>query len=321
MFRKFENNAPNHKSNYKLNRYGVLNKIFYFLVWLEVKHIIMAEIRLDLSMKRLLLIFVLSSSSVFLNYDRQSFVTSQLVVNARNQGGETIVENITANTSADTVTLEFINSDGSYVTQLMDFKSEIQIIRMYVLGEQELGQTRPQILCFVTRFMRNDFISSDAMSKLRQKNPTAIRSPEEERETAIYSLDLTVNLGKAYFISPHLYSICKEAKDGVYTQESDLKTISKSLEKDYNTLVAATSKVFPDKYLRCHDLKGPDSLQHPCVCQIHTCIMWYPCALKYCHGSDNFGRLVSYRCGIKTCKRCLAFNYIVPTKLKCLWDI
>ena len=45
---------------------------------------------------------------------------------------------------------------------------EIQIVRIYVLGEQELGQTQPQILCFVTRFMRNDFISSDAMSKLRQ---------------------------------------------------------------------------------------------------------------------------------------------------------
>ncbi|GFO32975.1 out at first protein-like [Plakobranchus ocellatus] len=92
----------------------------------------------------------------------------QLVVNARNRGGETIVENITANTSADTVTLELLNSDGSYVTQFIDFKSEVQIIRIYVLGEQELGQIQPQIFCFITRFMRNDFISSDAMSKLRQ---------------------------------------------------------------------------------------------------------------------------------------------------------
>ncbi|RUS82600.1 hypothetical protein EGW08_009628 [Elysia chlorotica] len=164
-------------------------------------------------------------------------------------------------------------------------------------------------------------IISEKPHKEDTKNPTAIRSPEEEKETMIYSLDLTVNLGKAYLISPHLYSVCKEAKDGIFTQESDLKTISKSLDKDYTTLISATSQIYPDKYPRCRDLKGAGSLQHPCTCQLHTCVMWYPCGLKYCHGSDNFGRLVSYRCGIKTCKRCLAFNYTVPTKLKCLWDI
>ena len=53
----------------------------------------------------------------------QENVNGQLVVNARNRGGETIVENITANTSADTVTLELLNSDGSFVTQFIDFKS------------------------------------------------------------------------------------------------------------------------------------------------------------------------------------------------------
>ncbi|GFO32981.1 out at first protein-like [Plakobranchus ocellatus] len=152
------------------------------------------------------------------------------------------------------------------------------------------------------------------------KNPTAIRSPEEERETTIYSLDLLVNLEKALVISPHIYNLCKEAKDGVFTQESDLKTISKSLDKDYNTLISATSDLSPNKYSHCHDLKGPGSLSQLCVCQIHTCVMWYPCGLKYCQGSDNFGRLVSYRCGIKTCKRCLAFNYVAASKMKCLWD-
>ena len=47
----------------------------------------------------------------------------QLVVNVKNKGGETLVEKIMANTSADTVTLEYLNYDGSFITQFIDFKS------------------------------------------------------------------------------------------------------------------------------------------------------------------------------------------------------
>ena len=45
---------------------------------------------------------------------------------------------------------------------------EVQIFRSVVLAEEELGQTAPQTMCFLTRFVRNEFITSDAMSKLRQ---------------------------------------------------------------------------------------------------------------------------------------------------------
>lgn len=44
---------------------------------------------------------------------------------------------------------------------------------------------------------------------------------------SLYSLDLTVSLDKAYVISPYVFNICSEAKDGIYAQESDLRTISK----------------------------------------------------------------------------------------------
>ena len=37
-----------------------------------------------------------------------------------------------------------------------------------MLGEEERGQSQSQVMCFVTRFIKNEFISSDAMSKLRQ---------------------------------------------------------------------------------------------------------------------------------------------------------
>ncbi|XP_005111897.2 out at first protein [Aplysia californica] len=246
-----------------------------------------------------------------------SYTTAQLIVNVRNKGGETVVEKILANTTADTVTLEFLNSDGSLVTQFIDFKSEVQIFRIYVLGEEELGSTKPQAMCFITRFLRNDFISSDAMSKLRQKNPTAIRTPEEEKEMSIHSLDLMVNLDKGHVLSPHVFNICSEATDGIFAQETDLRTISKSLAKDYITLISSTSELVPSKHPRCRDTSD---IGRPCACELRTCIGWYPCGLKYCHGKDTGGRVVSYRCGIKTCKRCLSFVYVAKLKTKCLWD-
>ncbi|KAH9504299.1 hypothetical protein Btru_064573 [Bulinus truncatus] len=235
---------------------------------------------------------------ILLIYIEIYILSCQLVVNVRNKGGETIVEKILSNVTEDTVTLEFLSSDGTFVTQFIDFKSEVQIFRMYVLGEEELGQVQPQVVCFITRFMRNDFISSDAMSKLRQKNPTAIRTPEEERETAVYTLDLSVNIEKASVISPYTYNICSDAKDGSFAQEVDLRTISKSLAKDYVTLISATSELPPYKFPRCRELNVPK----PCTCELRTCIGWYPCGLKYCHGTDSTGKVVSYRCGIKTCK-------------------
>lgn len=52
-----------------------------------------------------------------------TYIEPQLVVNARNKGGETIVETIVSNTTDDTVIVEFLSSDGSFVTQFIDFKS------------------------------------------------------------------------------------------------------------------------------------------------------------------------------------------------------
>ena len=62
----------------------------------------------------------------------------------------------------------------------------------------------------------------------------------------------------------------------------------------------------------------------PCLCHLEMCIGWYPCGLKYCKGKGD-GKLGtagggSYRCGIKTCKKCSLFSYYVRQKQLCLWD-
>ncbi|KAL8605946.1 hypothetical protein ACOMHN_065687 [Nucella lapillus] len=244
-------------------------------------------------------------------------VFGQLVVNVKNKGEEVIVESIHANTTSDTVTLEYLNTDGTLITLFIDFKSEAQLFRVIMPGEEELGVTEPQTICFITRFSHSDFISSDAMSKLRQKNPTAIRTPEEERAAGTYTHDLRVDLVKSHVISPHIYNVCREAVDAIYFTEGDLHTISRSLSKDYTTMMSAMERQVPAKHARCMDTQEMDK---PCLCRFDMCIGWYPCGLKYCHGKDTIGKVVSYRCGIKTCKRCLTFFHVVDSKRRCLWD-
>ena len=48
------------------------------------------------------------------------------------------------------------------------YLQEVQIFKTVILPEEELGQDNIQTFCFVVRFVKNEFISSDAMSKLRQ---------------------------------------------------------------------------------------------------------------------------------------------------------
>lgn len=51
---------------------------------------------------------------------------------------------------------------------ILSFLQEIQIFKVVILPEEERGQTLIQTMCFVSRFAKSEFISSDAMSKLRQ---------------------------------------------------------------------------------------------------------------------------------------------------------
>lgn len=77
--------------------------------------------------------------------------------------------------------------------------------------------------------------------------------------------------------------------------------------------------------------KCPAAMVHPrckdtvewwqqCTCQFELCISWYPCGLKYCRGKDSTQKVVSYRCGIKTCRKCLLMSYYAKQKMNCLWD-
>lgn len=74
---------------------------------------------------------------------------------------------------------------------------------------------------------------------------------------------------------------------------------------------------------RCSEVSG---IWAPCICSLELCVGWYPCGLKYCKGKGDSNSLnsnqinSSYRCGIKTCRKCNNFSYYVRQKQQCLWD-
>jgi hypothetical protein len=48
------------------------------------------------------------------------------------------------------------------------FVQEVEAMKVVIPGEEELGQSGHQTLCFLTHAAQADFIAPDAMAKLRQ---------------------------------------------------------------------------------------------------------------------------------------------------------
>jgi hypothetical protein len=261
--------------------------------------------------------FIRAAVYLFITF---SVSVCQLVVNVRNTGGDVYRENIEANTTLDTILLEFRKSDGTLVTQFIDGRNEVQIFRVVILPEEELGQTNIQTICMVQRFTKNEFISSDAMSKLRQKNPSTIRHPEETRPTDTFVMDVLLNVAASHVLSTHIVSVCADASVMTYARSSDLQLLSQILNRDYTILQTITQQASTANLTSCTDLLVDSRQQQPCLCHYDICVGWYPCGLKYCRGKDSAGRIVSYRCGIKTCSRCRKFEFRVAAKHLCAWD-
>ena len=120
---------------------------------------------------------------------------------------------ISGNSSTDTVVIEFSEPDGTLVTQLTDFRMQSQIMRIIIPGEEELGQPLFQVLCFVSYF-NGDLIPPEAVMKLRQKRPGALRTAEDDQGDVIKEspLSITPDIPKLTYISSHLSSLCKDAR-------------------------------------------------------------------------------------------------------------
>ncbi|XP_047019690.1 out at first protein [Helicoverpa zea] len=246
----------------------------------------------------------------------------QLLINVRNQGGDVMQENITANVSEDTITLEFMRLDGVFVSQLVDFTNEVEAMKLIIPGEEELGQTGHQTLCFLTHAAQADFIAPDAMAKLRQKNPGTIRVAEEDkgwRQTTASAW-----AGRATrLLSAAAARHCGAAPDRAMLRAADLARWAPRPGMDQSSYASAVTP-FPAHALASDSADGKPAVgpcvsetdhTKECICHMEVCVNWYPCGLKYCKGKPQGG--LSYRCGIKTCHRCYRYHFYVRRRDAC----
>ena len=61
-----------------------------------------------------------------------------------------------------------------------------------------------------------------------QKNPGAIRHPEEDKGVENIEMELQVDVGQAQMLSPYIPLLCDGAKDSSFTRDADLKLIARS---------------------------------------------------------------------------------------------
>ena len=59
-------------------------------------------------------------------------------------------QTVRGNSSTETVTIDYVEPDGTRVTQLTDFRMRAQVTRVILLGEEELNEPAYQVM--ITRF-------------------------------------------------------------------------------------------------------------------------------------------------------------------------
>ncbi|XP_062845102.1 out at first protein homolog [Trichomycterus rosablanca] len=237
---------------------------------------------------------------------------SELKVRVKLLDGQIAEQRLESDSDRDIISVEFRHTDGTLITFLSDFKRHVKILRALVLGEPERGQTQYQALCFISRLEHGEIIPSEAMVRLRQKNPDVVRTAEEKRGTERMRMNMAVNLTLSGHLSSHIRSVCRDARDVVYAREEDVKYW---IEKGVN---ASIFKDLPPS----GDAAAPRSCSatadtwQPCSCSYTVRLEWYPCALKFCRGRGPS----PYRCGIRSCSKAYSFDFYMPRRQLCMWD-
>lgn len=121
----------------------------------------------------------------------------------------------------------------------------------------------------------------------------------------------------------NFYEIRIQKKKKIHCIVSSGSTETSLMAAVYNFTSTPTAQQNPTEtrsqfVSKCADTSN---LWVPCTCSLELCIGWYPCGLKFCKGKAEGRKVAStYRCGIKTCKKCFIFTYYTKMKQNCLWD-
>jgi len=255
-----------------------------------------------------------------------SYSLNELVINvSRGQEDSNIFQqSITGNISSDIVTIEYVTTSGVGVTQLTDFRAGVTITSVTVPGEQELGQPRYQVFCFLSS-SPPDIIPPEAVTKLRQKHPGTVRVAEENKGTSVVDNTVGLVVSRSGVLSNHLATMCKEAKETTFAPPSLIQAYQEGTiqgargrkgDQERPSVESFTlNELSWDKLERCANVE-PGS-NESCICSLDNCVYWYPCSLKYCHNNGGEGE---HRCGIRTCSKCTTLRFISKNKNLCSWD-
>ncbi|KAL9965428.1 hypothetical protein ACROYT_G029227 [Oculina patagonica] len=243
-----------------------------------------------------------------------------LIVNIKAKDGEIVQQNFFADPEKDYVTIDFKNNEGRFVSVFIDFRLKRKIFQVIVLGEMDRAESSYEAMCFVTDLGEEEFISSDAMSKLRQKNPSTIRVPEEDIGSESHNMDHAVSLEATNATDESITHLCKDAGRVLFKGDNPKLLLSENSTRedpDKLELASQDQSSFTKLLKRCKDTS---ELSAECMCRVEVCISWYPCNLKFCQGQDDNGQPTEYRCGIKTCGKCHNFDFYVVERRHCFWD-
>lgn len=228
-------------------------------------------------------------------------------------------QTVRGNSSTDTVTIDYVEPDGTRVTQLTDFRMRAQVTRVILLGEEELNEPAYQVLCFVSAFT-GDLIPPEAVMKLRQKHPGTVRVAESDEGSVVQDSPLILVADRQSSISSHLPALCggggrKPATAAIFTSTHEVHSILQHSVHNVDD-VAKPYPAYSDLE-RCSSVSPLSGGGVACQCSRPVEFYWYPCALKYCRNQDSEGE---HRCGIRTCKKTMMFRYPAMSKQHCLWD-
>jgi len=191
----------------------------------------------------------------------------QLIINVSSgeQGAVSYRQTVSGNLSSETVSVQWVTPAGSGVYQLTDFKAGLTITSITVPGELDMGLPSYQILCFVTP-TTGDIIPAEAIFKLRQKHRGSVRVAEESKGRVVVDNSLSLVVSRSHSLSPHIASVCHEARQTTFAPEQLLKKYLDiddmvGFKKDSTRLNGFFS--FNEKYSGMNFIKGTNHLLLP----------------------------------------------------------
>jgi len=263
-------------------------------------------------------------SSIIYSTLLYSTVTGELVIKVSRGREDSVAyrQSLQGNVTSDTVTIEYVTPSGRGVTQVSDFRTGVTLTVVTIPGEEDLGEPRYQVLCFVG-LGTADLIPPEAMTKLRQKHPGTVRVAEEYKGTIVVDNSVSLVPARSGHISVHVPHLCREARHTTFAPVSllegwragDRLGDRTGERREEATWVREASQHWETgRQTRCaHTVhSGVD-----CVCSVTHCVHWFPCSLKYCRNTAGEGE---HRCGIRTCSKCTALRYLSPSRQLCSWD-